>query len=68
MSWELIAFLNAVFAITAALLWSAFSGLKKIKNARNGAIRQRHDEFEIEPKDVPQFKPTWPNVYVKRSF
>ena len=58
MSWELIAFLNIVFAITAALLWSATSGPKKAK-VRKGAIRQRHDEFEIEPKDVPQFKPTW---------
>ena len=58
MSWELIAFLNAVFAISAAFLWSAWSGPKKAK-ACKGAIRQRHDEFEIEPKDVPQFKPTW---------
>ena len=59
MNWELIAFLNAVFAISAALLWSTFSGPKKANNVRKGAIRQRHDEYEIDPKDVPQFKPTW---------
>jgi len=63
MSWELIAFLNAVFAISAALLWSACSGPKKANSVCKGAIRQRHDEFEIEPKDVPQFKPTWTNAH-----
>jgi hypothetical protein len=60
MGWELIAFLNAVFAISAALLWSACSGPKKSQQVRKGAIRQRRDEFDINPADVPQFKPTWP--------
>jgi hypothetical protein len=62
MSWELIAaaLVNVVFAISAAALWSSCSS-PKAKKVPRGAIRQRHDEFEIEPKDVPQFKPTWPS-------
>ena len=61
MSWELIAALNVVFAITAAALWTACSGSKKV-TVRKGAIRHRHEELEIDPAEVPHFKPTWRNA------
>jgi hypothetical protein len=61
MDWELIVALNLVFAISAALLWKACSGSKKAK-PRKGGIRHRHDEFEIDPAEVPHFKPTWRNA------
>jgi hypothetical protein len=61
MNWELIGFLNGVFAISVAFLWTR-TGPKEVKKIRKGAIRHRHDEFEIEPADVPQFKPTCSNA------
>jgi hypothetical protein len=61
MSWELIVVLNVGFAISAAVLWTACSGSKKSK-VRQGQIRHRHDEFEIEPTNVPQFQSTWRNA------
>ena len=48
----MIVALNVVLAISAAALWSSFSGPKKAEKIRKGAIRQRHDEYEIEPKDI----------------
>ena len=61
MDWELLIALNLGFAISAALLWKACSGSKKAE-VRKGAIRHRHDEFEIDPAGVPPFKPTWRNA------
>ncbi len=61
MDWELIVALNVVFAISAALLWKACSGSKK-EPVRKGTIRHRHDEFEIDPAEVPHFKSTWRNA------
>jgi hypothetical protein len=61
MDWELIIALNVGFSISAALLWKACSGSKKTK-VRKGAIRHRHDELEIDPAEVPHFKPTWRNA------
>jgi len=61
MTWELIVVLNVVFAISAAVLWSACSGSKK-STVRKHEIRHRHDEFEIDPANVPHFKPTWRNA------
>jgi len=61
MTWEIIVVLNVVFAILAAVLWTACSGSKKIK-VRKHEIRHRHDEFEIDPANVPHFKPTWRNA------
>ncbi len=61
MSWELIVVLNLVFAISAAVLWTACSGSKKV-TVRKGEIRHRHDQLEIDPASVPHFKPTWRNI------
>ena len=61
MDWQLIVALNLGFAISAALLWTACLGSKKAK-VRRGAIRHRHDEFEIDPAQVPHFKSTWRNA------
>lgn len=61
MDWEVIVILNVAFAISAAFLWTASSGPKKAKT-RKGAIRHRHDEFEIDPAEVPHFKSTWRNA------
>ena len=61
MSWELVVALNVAFAILAATLWSACSDSKKVK-VRKGEIRHRHEAFEIDPADVPHFKPTWRNA------
>jgi hypothetical protein len=61
MNWQVIVVLNVVFAILAAFLWTAGSGPKKAQ-VRKGAIRHRHDEFEIDPAEVPHFKSTWRNA------
>jgi hypothetical protein len=61
MDWELIVALNLVLAISAAVLWTACSGAKNVP-VRKGAIRHRHDEFDIDPAEVPHFKPTWPKT------
>jgi|KBSMisStaDraftv2_1062788.scaffolds.fasta_scaffold03889_1 hypothetical protein len=61
MSWELIVGLNLIFAISAAALWTSCSSSKKVK-VRKGEIRHRYDAFEIDPADVPHFKPTWRNA------
>jgi hypothetical protein len=61
MSWELIVALNLVFAISAAALWTACSGPKRVK-IRKGEIRHRHDALEIDPAEVPQFQATWRNA------
>jgi hypothetical protein len=61
MSWELIVTLNVLFAVTAAVLWTNVSGSKKVKVQRR-EIRHRHDEYEIDPADIPQFKSTWRNA------
>jgi len=61
MNWELIVILNMGFAISAAVLWTACSGSRKIK-VRQAGIRHRHDELEIDPASVPQFKSTWRNA------
>jgi len=61
MTWQIIVALNVAFAISAAVLWTACSSSKKIK-VRKHEIRHRHDEFEIDPANVPHFKPTWRNA------
>lgn len=54
--------LNVIFAILAAFLWAAGSGPKKAK-VHKRAIRHRHEEFEIDPAEVPHFKSTWRDVH-----
>jgi hypothetical protein len=61
MSWELIVALNVLFAVLAAVLWTNCAGSKKVKQQRR-EIRHRHDEFEIDPANVPTFKSTWRNA------
>ncbi|MDP9112293.1 MAG: hypothetical protein M3O20_01275 [Acidobacteriota bacterium] len=62
MDWQVIVVLNVIFAILAAFLWAAGSGPKKAK-VHKRAIRHRHEEFEIDPAEVPHFKSTWRDVH-----
>jgi hypothetical protein len=59
MGWILFAALNAFFIVAVVVTWRSYSGSRKSHSCKAGC---RREEVEIDPTDVPNFKPTWPNT------
>ena len=57
MTWTLIAAAILSFFFAATALWVSYARSKKkeIKRPRNF----EREEFQIDPKNVPEFRPTW---------
>ena len=58
MAWALVVTLNIGFGIAVATLWVKYLGSRNAKAQKRG-VGYRREEIEIDPANVPQFKPTW---------
>jgi hypothetical protein len=59
MIWVLFIALNVFFGIAGAALWTNYCGSQA--KHQNRKVGYRRDEIQIDPADVPQFKPNWQN-------
>ena len=66
MDWALIAAMTLFFLMVATALCVNYLISRKGKR-ENREVGYKREEFEINPANVPEFKPTWRNVRDKRE-
>jgi len=67
MDQALIAAAAVFFGLVAILLWANYYlGSRKAKQETR-EVGYRRDEFIIDPRGVPEFKPTWRDMREKRE-
>ena len=60
MSELLFVLVNALFAFAVYRAWRKYCGSQRTSVGRR--VGSRCDEIELDPADVPEYKPTWANI------
>ena len=60
MDFPLLIGVNVLFVALTTLLWTEYANRKKAKGGRKESGRR--EEIDIDPANVPEFKPSWPEA------